>query len=93
MESLSAILVRLSRRIALQEQLGGHQTEVLTPLTMAGIAIGFSSGIGRRISSVSADNCAVRMASFGWPKRFCHLGQLELELPGNVKGDGTPFST
>ena len=41
MQSLPAILVLIVLVLALKGQLGGHQNEVLTPPTMASIAIGF----------------------------------------------------
>jgi len=37
-----------------------------------------SSGIGRRTSMVSADNCDDKTASFSWPKSFCRSGPIGL---------------
>lgn len=37
-----------------------------------------SNGIGRRISTVPAGNCAGKMASFSWPKSFCQPGPIGL---------------
>ena len=37
-----------------------------------------SSGIGRRTSMVSADNCDDKTASFSWPKSFCRPGPIGL---------------
>ncbi len=61
---------------------------------LAGVKLRFlrqlSSGIGRRISTVSADNCAGKMASFGWPKSFCQPGSIGLANSTAMSRQTTP---
>jgi len=45
--------------------------------------------IGKRISMVSAGNCAGKTASFRWPKSFRHLGQLDSQFHRNVEANRT----
>jgi hypothetical protein len=51
-----------------------------------------SMGIVRRISTVSAGDCAGKMASFRWPTSFCQPGTTGLANFNNIEANSTLFA-